>query len=87
MIYRIGMKTLLDHFPNAAELARACGVSREAARHWLSGAQQPSLQHIPAIESATDGAVRAEELRPDVEWQRDPVTQRITGYVVPVKAA
>jgi DNA-binding transcriptional regulator YdaS (Cro superfamily) len=86
MIYRVGMNTLADHFPSAAELARSCGVSREAARHWLSGASAPSLQHIPAIEAASNGAIRAEDLRPDVEWKRDR-KGRITGYTVPVKAA
>lgn len=36
-----------------------------------------------AIEAATAGAVRCEDLRPDVEWTRD-AGGRVTGYHVRV---
>lgn len=39
----------------------------------------------PDIEEATQGRVRCEELRPDVEWIR--VRGKVTHYKVPVKAA
>jgi hypothetical protein len=38
---------------------------------------------IPAIEAVTDGAVRVEELCPEVEWQRDEAGTP-TGYLTPL---
>lgn len=85
MLYRGSMKTLAQCFPNAADLARACGVSRQAARYWINGLATPSPQFVPLIVAAADGQITAEQIRPDVEWQRDENGQ-ITGYVVPVLA-
>lgn len=35
---------------------------------WANGRRQVPADRCPAIERATDGAVRCEDLRPDVEW-------------------
>ena len=59
---------------NAANLARALGVSPVMVSQWVSGVKSVPAERCPAIERATGGDVRCEELRPDVEWNvlRDP---------------
>ena len=48
-------------------LAKAVGVTSSAPLMWKTRKSVPA-QHCPAIEQATGGAVRCEELRPDVLW-------------------
>lgn len=48
------------------KLAAAIGVSPQRLGNWL--ARGVPAEHCPAIERATGGAVRCEELRPDVDW-------------------
>jgi DNA-binding transcriptional regulator YdaS (Cro superfamily) len=48
------------------ELARCLGVSKGAVSQWADGSV-PLDRCIP-IERLTDGAVRCEDLRPDVDW-------------------
>lgn len=75
----------IDLAGGTAEVARLCGVSSQAVSQWRSkGAIPPD--RCPAIESATGGAVRCEDLLPDVTWQRDDAGN-VTGYVVPVAFA
>ena len=52
----------------AANLARALGVSPVMISQWISGVKAVPAERCPVIERATGGAVRCEELRPDVEW-------------------
>lgn len=35
---------------------------------WVNGVRQVPAERCPAIERATGGAVRCEDLRPDVDW-------------------
>jgi DNA-binding transcriptional regulator YdaS (Cro superfamily) len=51
----------------ASALASAIGVSTSAPSMWRVRGNVPA-EHCPAIEQATNGAVRCEELRPDVAW-------------------
>jgi DNA-binding transcriptional regulator YdaS (Cro superfamily) len=48
-------------------LASAIGVSQSHVWHWLARLRVPA-EHCPAIERATQRAVRCEELRPDIDW-------------------
>lgn len=48
-------------------LARICGVSQPTVNGWLNGADM-DVKYIPAIIQATNGAVKPEDLRPDVDW-------------------
>lgn len=48
-------------------LAKACGVSQQTVSLWLNGGKM-DVKYIPAIIKATEGKVRAEDLRPDVDW-------------------
>jgi len=50
-----------------AALAAQCGVVQGAVSNWRQRKSIPA-EYCPAIERATAGAVRCEELRPDVDW-------------------
>lgn len=64
-------------------VARACGITSQAVSQW----KKVPLDHCPAIETATDGRLTCEQMRPDVQWQRDPATGRVNGYSVSISAA
>jgi DNA-binding transcriptional regulator YdaS (Cro superfamily) len=66
-----------------ALLARAVGVAPAVIWQWLNAVRPVPPVHCPAIEAAT--AVRCEEIRPDLTWERDDRT-RVTGYRVPLPA-
>ena len=51
-----------------AALADVLGVTKAAVNQWKALGRQVPAEHCPAIERATGGAVRCEELRPDVPW-------------------
>ena len=51
----------------AAELARVLRITPTLIAQWSSTRQVPA-ERCPSIEKATSGAVRCEELRPDVDW-------------------
>lgn len=63
-----------------AMLADLIGVSPAAVNQWISGHRPIPAERCPAIERATNGAVRCEDLRPDVEWSvlRIPADQSVT---------
>ena len=69
-----------------SQLAFICGQKPQAISRWIRTGIVPA-HHCPAIETATHGAVRVDELRPDVVWQRDPKTGAVTGYLVEVSRA
>lgn len=57
---------------SAAELARSLGVSHVLISQWANNVRPlPSLRALQ-IEAATNGALRVEDLRPDVSWVRVP---------------
>lgn len=49
-------------------LARLVGVSGPAVTQWASGMRRVPAERCPLIERATQGQVRCEILRPDVDW-------------------
>jgi DNA-binding transcriptional regulator YdaS (Cro superfamily) len=49
------------------ELSRSIGVPPSLPSMWRKRGRVPA-EHCPAIERATKGAVRCEDLRPDIEW-------------------
>ncbi|RST54125.1 transcriptional regulator [Variovorax sp. DXTD-1] len=49
-------------------LAKALEVTPAAVNQWISGARPIPAEKCPAIERATKGQVRCEDLRPDVAW-------------------
>ena len=50
-----------------SKLARAIGCKGQLVNNWLRRGRVPA-DACPAIERATKGAVRCEDLRPDVDW-------------------
>jgi DNA-binding transcriptional regulator YdaS (Cro superfamily) len=50
----------------ATKLAAALGVSVQRLSNWNE--RGVPAEQCPLIESATGGAVRCEELRPDIAW-------------------
>ena len=63
-----GIKQAVAICNGQSSLARACGVSQTAVLKWLCGGKM-EVKYIPAIIKATKGEVRAEDLRPDVDWE------------------
>lgn len=51
-----------------SSLAKQVGVSGPAVTQWSTGFRQVPAERCPLIERATQGAVRCEDLRPDVDW-------------------
>jgi DNA-binding transcriptional regulator YdaS (Cro superfamily) len=49
-------------------LAEKLGVTKGAVGQWKLPGRRIPAEHCPAIERLTDGAVRCELLRPDVDW-------------------
>lgn len=65
-----------------AAVALACGFAdRRHVWPWFNTDRRVPAEHCPAIERATGGAVRCEELRPDVQWGvlREPATAAAEG--------
>lgn len=50
------------------DLAKAIGAHPVLVSQWASGTRRVPAERCPAIERATGGAVRCEDLRPDVDW-------------------
>lgn len=73
---------LKDHelFGSFEAIAKVCGMSREAVRKW----DRVPLDRCAAIERATNGVVRCEDMRPDVVWIRS--RGKVVGYTVKVAA-
>lgn len=61
------LNTYLTDRTNKA-LAEAVGVSQVMISQWKTGARRVPAEMCPDIERATGGAVRCEDLRPDVDW-------------------
>ncbi|WP_295378426.1 helix-turn-helix domain-containing protein [uncultured Pseudacidovorax sp.] len=51
-----------------AALARSLGVRPPTVNQWCKGERPVPAEQCPSIERATGGAVRCEDLRPDVAW-------------------
>jgi len=49
-------------------LANALGLTKAAVGQWKDEGRRVPAEHCPSIEQLTSGAVRCEELRPDVAW-------------------
>jgi DNA-binding transcriptional regulator YdaS (Cro superfamily) len=50
------------------KLAEVLGVTTSAVNQWATQARPVPADRCPTIERATSGAVRCEDLRPDVDW-------------------
>ena len=62
------IQSAIEHAGNASRLAAALGVTPQAIFFWRDAKRQIPADKCLAIEQATNGSVRCEELRPDVNW-------------------
>lgn len=51
-----------------SSMAKLIGVSSPTVSQWLSGKRPVPAKRCVQIERATEGAVRCEDLRPDIDW-------------------
>lgn len=57
----------ISHCSTQAALATSLGIRQSVISMWKHRKSVPA-EHCPAIERATGGRVRCEDLRPDVDW-------------------
>lgn len=69
-----------------AKLALLLRIAVPSVSKWAAGTRPVPREHIPAIELATNGQVRCEDLCPDVAWIRDAEGKPFK-YTVTIKAA
>jgi DNA-binding transcriptional regulator YdaS (Cro superfamily) len=63
------IQAAIMHLGNATKLAKALDVTTQAVCFWRDGKREIPADKCPLIERVTDGKVRCEDLRPDVDWQ------------------
>lgn len=56
----------IKHFGTQQKLAAAIGVSQASIHKWLAGGSRPTAENAMKIERATNSAILARELRPDI---------------------
>jgi DNA-binding transcriptional regulator YdaS (Cro superfamily) len=71
------------HGITQADFAFIAGVSQTRVSQWESGEEVPPGK-CPAIERYTEGALRCETLRPDIDWRRDEEGV-VTSYCVHIR--
>lgn len=59
------IQTAIEILGGQAALARACGVSQPAVFRWLHG-RRVKADHVMSIVKATNGVVKAHQIRPDL---------------------
>jgi len=62
------VKKAVDAVGGVTALAKHLHVTPPTVHQWISGVRPIPAERCPQIERATGGAVRCEELRPDVDW-------------------
>lgn len=61
------IKRAIELAGGAAKVAALFNISRISVYEWVHKCRIPA-ERCPAIERATDGQVRCEDMRPDVDW-------------------
>ena len=67
----------------AADLAKKIGVSPVLVSQWRTESRPVPVERCPAIDRATGGEVRCEDLRPDVEKMSTTELREYIKYRVP----
>lgn len=65
---KTAIRTAADIVGGQAALARLLDVKPPTVNQWVNGDRRVPAEQCPSIERATKGAVRCEDLRPDVAW-------------------
>lgn len=58
----------IEAMSGQAKLAAVLSVTPSMVCQWRTGRRRVPAERCPAIERATNGVVRCEDLRPDVDW-------------------
>lgn len=61
------MNKAIEYFGSQAAMARELELAQQVVNNWIRRGRVPA-DYCPSIERATKGAVRCEDLRPDVDW-------------------
>ena len=87
------MTTHLNQIQNAIKkaggaqsLATILHLSRPAVAQWAAGKRPVPREYIAAIEQATNGQIRCEDLCPGVTWNRD-ADGKPFSYTIRIEAA
>lgn len=68
-MWPMNLRTYIDSRRGAgADLARALSLPKPLIYQWAAEVRRVPADHCPGIERETAGAVRCEELRPDIDW-------------------
>lgn len=62
------IQTAISLHGTVTNFAGVLGVSIQAVCFWRDGKRTIPADKCPLIESLTNGAVRCEDMRPDVDW-------------------
>lgn len=60
------IKRAVEVVGSQKNLAIACGVSQAAVQKWLYGKSRVAPEHVVELVHATNGQVKAHEVRPDL---------------------
>ncbi|EUD07854.1 helix-turn-helix domain-containing protein [Providencia alcalifaciens] len=60
------IKNAIDIVGTQKKLGEACGLTQQAIFKWLHNKAKVSPEYIPLIVKATNGQVRAQDIRPDL---------------------
>ena len=60
------IKTAIDIVGSQKKLGDACGVSQQAVFKWLHNKAKVSPEHVNSIVDATNGEIKAHQIRPDL---------------------
>lgn len=60
------IKTAIGIVGSQKKLGDACEVSQQAVYKWLHNKAKVSPEHVGSIVSATGGAIKAHQIRPDL---------------------
>lgn len=60
------IKTAISIVDSQKKLGDACEVSQQAVYKWLHNKAKVSPEHVGSIVSATGGAIKAHQIRPDL---------------------
>lgn len=58
----------IEHFGSQEKLAKALEVSQGAVSQYATGQKRPSAEVAIRLEEITKGEFRADDLRPDINW-------------------
>lgn len=72
----MNLREILNKAGSRADLARAIGVTPQAAQAWVDSNRIPPARAL-AVEAATGGLIKRHELRPDL-WT-PPVLEAVDG--------